>query len=111
MSLFVLSCKDGWVSIMYDGLDAVGVDQQVNTQTHRHTHTGPSGGCGVINEHQRGLRSTRPEYILFHRVFVLFCVSLRLHLISFVSSREGKYFRGEGRCKERKKADGDIDVS
>lgn len=30
MSLFVLSCKDGWVSIMYDGLDAVGVDQQVN---------------------------------------------------------------------------------
>uniref|UniRef100_A0AAX7SL44 Voltage-dependent T-type calcium channel subunit alpha n=1 Tax=Astatotilapia calliptera TaxID=8154 RepID=A0AAX7SL44_ASTCA len=29
MSLFVLSCKDGWVTIMYDGLDAVGVDQQV----------------------------------------------------------------------------------
>uniref|UniRef100_A0AAX7T0C3 Voltage-dependent T-type calcium channel subunit alpha n=1 Tax=Astatotilapia calliptera TaxID=8154 RepID=A0AAX7T0C3_ASTCA len=28
MSLFVLSCKDGWVTIMYDGLDAVGVDQQ-----------------------------------------------------------------------------------
>ncbi|KAM7010209.1 voltage-dependent T-type calcium channel subunit alpha-1H-like [Tautogolabrus adspersus] len=28
MSLFVLSCKDGWVSIMYDGLDAAGVDQQ-----------------------------------------------------------------------------------
>ncbi|KAF3687867.1 Voltage-dependent T-type calcium channel subunit alpha-1H [Channa argus] len=28
MSLFVLSCKDGWVSIMYDGLDAVGVNQQ-----------------------------------------------------------------------------------
>ncbi|CAB1457734.1 unnamed protein product [Pleuronectes platessa] len=28
MSLFVLSCKDGWVSIMYDGLDSVGVDQQ-----------------------------------------------------------------------------------
>ncbi|XP_059185313.1 voltage-dependent T-type calcium channel subunit alpha-1I-like [Centropristis striata] len=28
MSLFVLSCKDGWVSIMYDGLDAVAVDQQ-----------------------------------------------------------------------------------
>ncbi|PWA33292.1 hypothetical protein CCH79_00013620, partial [Gambusia affinis] len=24
MSLFVLSCKDGWVNIMYDGLDAVG---------------------------------------------------------------------------------------
>lgn len=32
MSLFVLSCKDGWVNIMYDGLDAVGVDQQVMTQ-------------------------------------------------------------------------------
>lgn len=30
MSLFVLSCKDGWVNIMYDGLDAVGVDQQVS---------------------------------------------------------------------------------
>lgn len=29
MALFVLSCKDGWVNIMYDGLDAVGVDQQV----------------------------------------------------------------------------------
>ena len=29
MSLFVLSCKDGWVDIMYDGLDAVGVNQQV----------------------------------------------------------------------------------
>ncbi|KAM3863913.1 voltage-dependent T-type calcium channel subunit alpha-1H [Diretmus argenteus] len=28
MALFVLSCKDGWVNIMYDGLDAVGVDQQ-----------------------------------------------------------------------------------
>lgn len=32
MSLFVLSCKDGWVNIMYDGLDAVGVDQQVTVQ-------------------------------------------------------------------------------
>ena len=30
MSLFVLASKDGWVDIMYDGLDAVGVDQQVN---------------------------------------------------------------------------------
>lgn len=37
MSLFVLSCKDGWVSIMYDGLDAVGVDQQVNTHMEAHT--------------------------------------------------------------------------
>ena len=30
MSLFVLSSKDGWVNIMYTGLDAVGVDQQVS---------------------------------------------------------------------------------
>lgn len=29
MALFVLASKDGWVSIMYQGLDAVGVDQQV----------------------------------------------------------------------------------
>ncbi|ULT83283.1 hypothetical protein L3Y34_012492 [Caenorhabditis briggsae] len=28
MSLFVLSSKDGWVSIMYQGIDAVGVDVQ-----------------------------------------------------------------------------------
>lgn len=29
MSLFVLSSRDGWVNIMYTGLDAVGVDKQV----------------------------------------------------------------------------------
>uniref|UniRef100_A0A8C4PW99 Voltage-dependent T-type calcium channel subunit alpha n=1 Tax=Eptatretus burgeri TaxID=7764 RepID=A0A8C4PW99_EPTBU len=28
MTLFVMSTKDGWVDIMYNGLDAVGVDQQ-----------------------------------------------------------------------------------
>ncbi|XP_051273924.1 voltage-dependent T-type calcium channel subunit alpha-1G isoform X6 [Dicentrarchus labrax] len=28
MSLFVLASKDGWVDIMYNGLDAVGVDKQ-----------------------------------------------------------------------------------
>ncbi|XP_063733054.1 voltage-dependent T-type calcium channel subunit alpha-1I-like [Eleginops maclovinus] len=28
MSLFVMHSKDGWVNIMYDGLDAVGVDKQ-----------------------------------------------------------------------------------
>lgn len=41
MSLFVLSCKDGWVNIMYDGLDAVGVDQQVKNrhQTSGGNHT------------------------------------------------------------------------
>lgn len=31
MALFVLSSKDGWVNIMYTGLDAVGVDQQVRS--------------------------------------------------------------------------------
>lgn len=30
MSLFVLSSRDGWVNIMYTGLDAVGVGLQVN---------------------------------------------------------------------------------
>jgi hypothetical protein len=30
MALFVLASKDGWVQIMYTGLDAVGVDQQVS---------------------------------------------------------------------------------
>ena len=30
MSLFVLASKDGWVNIMYTGLDAVGIDQQVS---------------------------------------------------------------------------------
>lgn len=39
MSLFVLASKDGWVDIMYDGLDAVGVDQQVNTFELSHTAT------------------------------------------------------------------------
>jgi hypothetical protein len=29
MSLFVLSSKDGWVGIMYSGLDATEVDKQV----------------------------------------------------------------------------------
>ncbi|XP_034543706.1 voltage-dependent T-type calcium channel subunit alpha-1I [Notolabrus celidotus] len=31
MSLFVLASKDGWVNIMYHGLDAVGIDQQPQT--------------------------------------------------------------------------------
>ena len=29
LTLFVFSTKDGWVTIMYDGIDAVGIDQQV----------------------------------------------------------------------------------
>lgn len=43
MSLFVLSCKDGWVNIMYDGLDAVGEDKQV-------------GGCVLSKRCQIGLQ-------------------------------------------------------
>ncbi|KAG8129110.1 hypothetical protein E2320_015855, partial [Naja naja] len=35
MSLFVLASKDGWVDIMYDGLDAVGVDQQEEEEAKR----------------------------------------------------------------------------
>jgi len=35
MSLFVLASKDGWVNIMYSGLDAVGVDLQVGTLRHK----------------------------------------------------------------------------
>jgi len=31
MTLFVLASKDGWVTIMYTGLDAVGVDMQVSS--------------------------------------------------------------------------------
>jgi voltage-dependent calcium channel T type alpha-1G len=31
MALFVLSSKDGWVGIMYSGLDATGVDVQVES--------------------------------------------------------------------------------
>ena len=35
MTLFVLASKDGWVTIMYTGLDAVAVDMQVScAQTH-----------------------------------------------------------------------------
>ncbi|ETE66370.1 Voltage-dependent T-type calcium channel subunit alpha-1I, partial [Ophiophagus hannah] len=34
MSLFVLASKDGWVNIMYNGLDAVAVDQQVEKLSH-----------------------------------------------------------------------------
>lgn len=34
MSLFVLSSRDGWVNIMYSGLDAVGVDQEVRNASY-----------------------------------------------------------------------------
>ena len=33
MSLFVLASKDGWVDIMYNGLDAVAVDAQVSSHS------------------------------------------------------------------------------
>uniref|UniRef100_A0A8C6PPV4 Ion transport domain-containing protein n=1 Tax=Nothobranchius furzeri TaxID=105023 RepID=A0A8C6PPV4_NOTFU len=58
MSLFVLSCKDGWVSIMYDGLDAVGVDQQ------------QLGGKRSTNHPDR-------TYFLYFTAFLLFYVHLR----------------------------------
>lgn len=106
MSLFVLSCKDGWVSIMYDGLDAVGVDQQVKRRTDAHTYRRRERLREVKYEYQGDIQTIHPMYIVFHCVWVLFCVSLRHHLILFVSSRKGKYFRREGRCKKRKKADG-----
>lgn len=32
MALFVVASKDGWVAIMYQGIDAVGVDIQVNVE-------------------------------------------------------------------------------
>lgn len=38
MSLFVLASKDGWVNIMYHGLDAVAVDQQVRPLPQTATH-------------------------------------------------------------------------
>ena len=31
LTLFVFSTKDGWVTIMYDGIDAVGIDKQVSS--------------------------------------------------------------------------------
>jgi len=39
MALFVLASKDGWVNIMYTGLDAVGVDMQVSHAIHCFFHT------------------------------------------------------------------------
>lgn len=75
MSLFVLSSKDGWVNIMYDGLDAVGIDQQVEAEDcyvffpscpfplnlgcpfhpHHHTHTW----------WQKHLKSTRWDRVIW----------------------------------------------
>jgi hypothetical protein len=31
VTLFVLATRDGWVTVMHYGVDAVGVDYQVNT--------------------------------------------------------------------------------
>lgn len=36
MSLFVLASKDGWISLMYQGIDAVGVDLQVSSNERAH---------------------------------------------------------------------------
>lgn len=63
MSLFVLSCKDGWVSIMYDGLDAVGVDQQVRTHTQTQRKR-KRVGVGI----KRTIRKT----LTVHAVYIVF---------------------------------------
>ena len=38
MALFVLASKDGWVQLMYTGLDAVAIDQQVLSSSGRPQH-------------------------------------------------------------------------
>lgn len=45
MSLFVLASKDGWVNIMYNGLDAVAVDQQVGVTGGRSRRRWWGGTC------------------------------------------------------------------
>lgn len=51
MSLFVLASKDGWVDIMYDGLDAVGVDQQVNIKSyHTLTNKTPTSQVNPVSQ-------------------------------------------------------------
>lgn len=92
MSLFVLSCKDGWVSIMYDGLDAVGVDQQVNE-------------CTSFLASQVEVERDNGE----HSVAVRCIPALQLCFMSasggarmqFVWRRKGKYFWREGRREQR----------
>lgn len=66
MSLFVLSCKDGWVSIMYDGLDAVGVDQQVKRDTQKH-----SVGEREREEQRMNMREAHKSFSRF--ILYLFC--------------------------------------
>lgn len=53
MSLFVLASKDGWVNIMYHGLDAVGVDQQVRVLLHK-----PPPGAIPLHPQKLGLQRT-----------------------------------------------------
>lgn len=57
MALFVLSSKDGWVNIMYTGLDAVGVDQQVILFRISIRHSEFERKCGLIRFHSQ-LRTT-----------------------------------------------------
>ena len=49
MSLFVLASKDGWVNIMYSGLDAVGVDLQVRTSYHQQLSRKDSCLCATLH--------------------------------------------------------------
>ena len=46
MALFVLASKDGWVQLMYTGLDAVGIDQQVRRLAAATTH--PPACCHLL---------------------------------------------------------------
>lgn len=68
MSLFVLSSRDGWVNIMYTGLDAVGVDQQVS----RHLR---------LNGREKYMRERKSFIDFLHAVQ---CESLSRSLISLL---------------------------
>jgi len=75
MSLFVLASKDGWVNIMYTGLDAVGVDQQV---IHRAPVSRPTGSRYTTeNENARGekLSKARRGALLFPNFSLFFPIS------------------------------------
>lgn len=101
MSLFVLSCKDGWVSIMYDGLDAVGVDQQVKTHTHSHTHRGKEWVWVVKNEYQEDIQTVHAVYIVF--VFWFYFVSDSGTIWSCLFQAERGNISGETRSVRKEK--------
>ncbi len=56
MALFVLASKDGWVQLMYTGLDAVGIDQQVTPPVRgRYDHC--SSRCKLCNRFRSCIES------------------------------------------------------